>query len=70
MMGRETAERYRKMSNAERLRITLQMIRESTPYLFHGTREQVKRRFELLRLQNDNRNLRILEGLARDRQEP
>lgn len=65
MMSRETGEMYRNMTNAERFRITLQMIREATPYLLQGTPEQVDRRFELLRLQNDERNRRMLEGIAR-----
>jgi hypothetical protein len=64
MMHRETAEQYRRMSDSERLRITLDMIRVATPQLLQGTPEQVARRFELLRLQNDERNRRMLEGIA------
>jgi hypothetical protein len=41
------------------------MMREATPSLFAGTPEQVDRRFELIRRQNDDRNRRILEALAR-----
>jgi hypothetical protein len=44
------------------------MIREATPYLLQGTPEQVDRRFELLRRQNDERNRRMLEGIARTRE--
>lgn len=33
--------------------------------LLKGTPEQVDRRFELLRRQNDERNRRMLEGIAR-----
>ena len=51
-----------------KLRLTLQMIREETPYLLRGTPEQVDRRFELLRRQNDERNLRMLTGIARTRE--
>ena len=69
MMSRETAERYRRMSPGERLKLTLEMIREATPYLLQGTAEQVDRRFELLRRQNDERNRRMLEGIARTRHE-
>jgi hypothetical protein len=65
MLGRETLERYRRMTPGERLALTFRMTDEATPYLFAGTPEQVKRRFELLRLQNDQRNQRILEGIAR-----
>ena len=68
MMSRETAERYRRMSNSERLRIALEMIRENTPYLLRGKPEVVDRRFELLRMQNDDRNRRMLEGIARTKE--
>ena len=70
MLSRETLESYRRMSCAERLRLTLEMIREATPYLLRGTPEQVDRRFQLLRLQNDDRNRRMLEGIARTRNQP
>ena len=65
MMSPETAERYRRMTPSERLQLTLVMIREATPFLLRGTPAQVERRFELLRLQNDERNRRMLEGIAR-----
>lgn len=70
MLSRETLERYRRMTNAERLKLTLEMIRENTPYLLRGTPEQVARRFELLRRQNDERNLRMLTAIARTREQP
>jgi hypothetical protein len=41
------------------------MIREAIPYLLEGTPQQVDRRFELLRRQNDERNRRMLEAIAR-----
>ncbi len=68
MLGRETLERYRHMTPSERLGLTLEMIREATPYLLRGTPEQVDRRFELLRRQNDERNRRMLAGIARTRE--
>ena len=40
------------------------MIRENTPYLLLGTPEQVARKFELLRRQNDDRNQSMAEGFA------
>jgi hypothetical protein len=67
MMSRETAERYRRMTPAERLRLTLEMTEQAVPHLLRGTPEQVARRFELLRRQNDDRNRRMLEGIARTR---
>ncbi len=65
MLHKETLESYRRMTPAERLNLTFQMIRDNTPYLLNGTPEQVDRKFELLRRQNDERNERTLEGLAR-----
>jgi hypothetical protein len=70
MLSRETLERYRRMTDGQRLQLTLEMIREATPYLLEGPPEVVERRFELLRLQNDDRNRRMLEGIARTRDKP
>ena len=65
MLSRETLGRYRQMTPGERLALAFRLTDEATPYLFAGTPEQVKRRFELLRRQNDERTQRILEGIAR-----
>ena len=70
MMSRETAEQYRKMTNSERYRITMEMISDAIPYLLRGTPEQVDRRFELLRRQNDERNRNMLLGIARTKDLP
>jgi hypothetical protein len=70
MLSPETLEQYRRMTPSERLKLTLQMIDESIPYLLKGTPEQVDRRFELLRRQNDERNLRMLTAIARTRKSP
>jgi hypothetical protein len=67
MLSPETLEQYRRMTPSERLKLTLQMIDESIPYLLKGTPEQVDRRFELLRRQNDERNLRMMTAIARTR---
>jgi hypothetical protein len=64
-MSREAAEANRRLTPSERLKITLQMIEESIPYLLQGTSEEVDRRFELLRRENDARNYNMLTGLAR-----
>jgi hypothetical protein len=64
-MSREAAEANRRLTPSERLRITLQMIEESIPFLLQGTPEEVDRRFELLRRENDIRNHNMLAGLAR-----
>lgn len=70
MLSRESLEEYRRMTNAERLRLTLQMMREATPALLRGPPEVVDRRFELLRRQNDERNRRMLTAIARTREQP
>ena len=69
MMSPETAQRYRRMTPSEPLQLTLEMIREATPFLLRGTPEQVDRRFELLRLQNDWRNRCMLEAIARTKKD-
>jgi hypothetical protein len=67
MLSPETLERYRKMTPGERLALTFQLTEEAMPYLFCGTPEQVRRKFELLRRENDARNEGILAGLERAR---
>lgn len=67
MLSRETLESYRRMTNSERLRLTVEMIRHEMPYLLRGTREQVDRRLELLRRENDERNFLMLSAIARTR---
>lgn len=70
MLSPETLEMYRRMTPGERLKLTLEMIRENTPFLFKGTPEQVARRFERMRQNNDERNRRMLTAIARTRHEP
>jgi len=70
MLSRETLQQYRGMTPSERLRLTLEMITENTPYLLRGTPEQIDRRFELLRRQNDQRNRRMLTAIARTKDRP
>lgn len=65
MLSDQTLARYRQMTTAERLKLTMEMIRENTPYLLQGSPEVVRRRFELLRRENDLRNERMLEAFAR-----
>lgn len=65
MLSQETLDEYRRMTPGQRLELTLEMIRENTPYLFKGPPEVVERRFELLRRQNDERNRLMLEAIAR-----
>ena len=65
MLHPETLEAYRRMTPSERLKLTFEMIRSNTPYLFHGSTDQVDRKFELMRRQNDDRNRLTLELLTR-----
>lgn len=65
MLSRETLEEYRRMTPGERLALTLRMTEAATPFLLAGSPEMVKRRFQLLRMQNDDRNRNMLEALAR-----
>ena len=67
MISRETLEIYRRMTPGEKLKLTLDMIRENTPRLFQGTQAQIDRRFEILRMQNDERNRNMLRALAKIR---
>lgn len=64
MLSQEALEAYRRMTPSERLALTLQAMRESLPYLLQGPDELVDRKFELIRLENDRRNRRMLERLA------
>ncbi len=69
MLSPESLEQYRRMTPAERFRLSLRMIEEELPYLLRGSEEQVRRKFDLLRRQNDLRNARMLAGIARTRDE-
>jgi hypothetical protein len=70
MLSKQTLEQYRRMTPGERLRLTVEMIRENMPFLLQGPAEVVDRRFELLRRQNDERNRRMCEGFARTKKRP
>ena len=65
MLSPETLEAYRRMTPSERLQLTLEMTRANAPYLLLGTPEQVDRKLELLRRENDQRNKAMLRALSR-----
>lgn len=69
MLSLETLEEYRRMSLGEKMTLTLRMMRESTPFLLEGPADVVQRRFELLRRENDLRNQRMLQAIARTRKQ-
>ena len=64
MLSKETLHAYRTMTPGERLALSMQAMREAMPYLLAGPPEQVDRRFELIRRENDARNRAMLERLA------
>ncbi len=64
MLSQEQLEAYRRMTPGERLRLTLDMCRDSTRFLLMGSPEQVERKFALLRRENDLRNENMLRALA------
>ncbi len=64
MLSDKTLEMYRRMTPAERLRLTLELQRESERYLLVGTPEQIDRKFELLERENDARNRAMLTAIA------
>ena len=70
MLSRESLEAYRRMTTSQRLALTLQMMRENTRYLLHGSPEVVARRFERIRQENDARNKNMLTAIARTKRAP
>jgi hypothetical protein len=70
VLSQEAIDQYRQMSLSDKLRLTLQMTRDATPFLLVGTPEQVARKFELLRRENDLWNWNMLTGIARTRKDP
>ena len=69
MLSRETLEAYRRMTPGQRLKLACEMSDQAALDLLKGPPEIVARRFELLRRQNDDRNRRMLEGIARTKQQ-
>ena len=70
MLSRATLRTYQRMTLGERLKLACDMSDEAALDLLKGPPGTVARRFELLRRQNDARNRRMLEGLARTTQKP
>jgi hypothetical protein len=65
MISREAIEAYRKMGPERRLAITLEACQREMPALFLGTPEVVRRRFALLRKQNNEFNERLIARMNR-----
>lgn len=64
MQSREALDCYRRMTPDERLALTLRAMRDSFRYLFQGDEDVVRRRFERIRRENDERNTAMLTRLA------
>ena len=69
MQSEKKLAEYRQMTPAERLRLTFDLIEEGWPYLNIGTEEQVQRKYQRIREENDLFNRRVLEALARRKRE-
>lgn len=65
MLSPETLETYRRMTPGERLRLTFDLMQGIETSLRSGTTEQIDRKFELMRKENDLRNLNMLTAIAR-----
>jgi len=65
MLSKKSDDRYRRLPLGEKLRLTLEMCRRHEPCLLVGTPDQVRRKFELIRLENDLRNANMLAAFAR-----
>lgn len=65
MLSKQSIEHYRSLPLGEKLRLTLEMCRRHEPCLVVGTADQVRRKFELIRRENDLRNENMLAAFAR-----
>jgi hypothetical protein len=65
MLSQETLDEYRRMTAGQRLELTFKLIRENAPYLLKGDPELVRRRFELLEKENNLRDEKIIDALAK-----
>lgn len=69
MLSKESLDEYRRMKPTDRLRLALRMTEENLAALVAGSPEVVARRFEILRRENDLRNVNMLTAIARTRRE-
>lgn len=67
MQRSDQLEEYRRMTPAERLRLTFELIEGGWRYLNIGSEEHVRRKYQRIREENDLANRRILEVLARSK---
>ncbi len=67
MLSQETLEQYRRMTPSQRLTQTILSMEGIDRALLSGTPQQVDRKFELLRRENDLRNTNMLTSIAKSR---
>ena len=67
MLSKETLEQYRRMTPSQRLELTVRSMEGIDRALLSGTEQQVHRKFELLRRENDFRNTNMLTGIAKSK---
>lgn len=67
MLSKETLERYRQMTTAERASVFAAAMRQNWRAFLHAGEETNRRRCELIRMQNDERNELLLRAFARTR---
>ena len=65
MLSQETLKQYRRMTPSERLAQTILSMEGIDRALLSGTPQQVDRKFELLRRENDLRNTNMLTAIAK-----
>jgi hypothetical protein len=68
MLSPETLELYRRMTPAQRLRLTFELCRSAWSALNEGDPRIVERRYLRLAQENELKNQRICEGLRRAEQ--
>ena len=68
MLSKETLEQYRRMTPSERLASAIVSMEGVDRALLSGTMQQVQRKFELLRRENELRNVNMLTAIAGSKQ--
>lgn len=64
-LSREEIEKYRKMTVADKFRLTVKLTEEHLAKLLAGPPEVADKFFEEVRRENDERNRAMLEAFAR-----
>lgn len=65
MLSEQQLEEYRRMTPGERIALSLDAFELNWPWLMHGTKDHVDRKFELLSRTNDQRNVSLLDQMGK-----